>query len=161
MTDAQFAAHSPRCALRREREAQAAEEDAVAMRPAHFRFPVPPDRGQQRVVMHDIMRRPPHKKPPKTAQVATLSRINKMLTSLRKSGLHPSATAAYLSLPCTACVPAGWPLPSQNHIKLQAVCGSICGSLIFPIFRTALLLALCRVMRSCCRGVPAMLQYRC
>ena len=36
------------------------EEEAVALRPAHFVLPVPADRGHQRVAMHGIMRPQTH-----------------------------------------------------------------------------------------------------
>ena len=70
LTEAQFIAYTPR-RMQEEQDAARAEERVVALRPAHFALPVPPHRGQQRVVMHDIMKQPPNNqhKPVKKAGV--------------------------------------------------------------------------------------------
>ncbi len=58
LTEAQFKAYTPR-RMQLEKEAALAAEQAVALRPVHFALPVPADRGQQRVAVHGMMRRPP------------------------------------------------------------------------------------------------------
>ena len=61
LTEADFLPYTPHT-LQQQREAALGQEQAVALRPAHFALPVPADRGQQRVAMHGIMRRHPHGK---------------------------------------------------------------------------------------------------
>ncbi len=59
LTDTQFGACTPG-SLQQEKEVAMMEQEAVAIRPAHFALPVPADRGHQRVAMHDIMRPQTH-----------------------------------------------------------------------------------------------------
>ena len=92
LTEADFVAYKPRT-LQQQREAALVQEQAVALRPAHFALPVPADRGQQRVAMHGIMRRHPHGK----ATAAKPSEVRRVL-NVHHSCHHHSCDASRLAI---------------------------------------------------------------